>query len=172
MNYANLVDMDLDHGSGVRVSLYVSGCPHRCDGCYDQKIWDYTYGNPYTKDVEDRIMEMLKPEHIDGLAILGGEPLAPVNQSTVRDLLIRFHREFSKKSVWVFTGYRYEDIKAGNVGETAKDMLEHINVLVDGSYIKNLRTSHLIYRHSTNQRIIDVHKKHIEERMLEAYNSL
>lgn len=158
MNYAVIKPYDISNGPGVRVSLFVSGCTHRCRGCFNSEAWDFDYGLPYTPQTEDRIMQLLAPGYISGLSLLGGEPFEPANQPALAALVRRTRETYPQKNVWCYTGYLFEDIAAGGVGDsdTAMSLLRGIDVLVDGPFVQELKDISLIFRGSANQRIIDV----------------
>lgn len=161
MNYGMIKPRDIADGPGVRVSLFVSGCTNHCDECFQPETWDFDYGNPFTKDVEDRIIEYLKPEYISGLTLLGGDPFERPNQKALLPFLKRVKDELPKKDIWAFSGYTLEEIsdfdgKAHT--EVSEQMLSLIDVLVDGRYVKELHDISLRFRGSSNQRLIDMNK--------------
>lgn len=159
MNFATIKKHDVANGTGVRVSLFVSGCTHYCKGCFNSEAWDFNYGNVYTQDTENEIMQALKPPYIAGLSLLGGEPFEPENQRTIVTLLRRFKKEFPEKNVWCYTGYTFDKdlIKGGKVYiEVTNEILCDIDVLVDGEFIEEKKDLTLKFRGSSNQRIIDV----------------
>lgn len=151
MNYATIKTHDIANGTGVRVSLFVSGCTHHCKNCFNQELWDFNYGVPYTPETTENILEAMAPEYISGLSLLGGDPLEKSNQSTVLHLVQEAKRRFPEKDIWLYTGSLYEDIK--NL-----EILKYIDVLIDGEFIEELKDITLQFRGSSNQRIIDVHK--------------
>ena len=153
MNYAALKRHDIANGPGVRVSLFVSGCRHHCLGCFNPETWSFTYGNPFTGEVLDKIIRACNHDFIAGLSVLGGEPLDPANQATVLRLLETFHRVYPYKTIWCYTGYKFEDL-IKNPAQAA--LLSYIDVLVDGRYKQTLRDESLLFRGSSNQRLIDV----------------
>lgn len=161
MNYASIKDCDIANGPGVRVSLFVSGCTHRCKGCFNREAWDFDYGTPFTQQTIDQILEMLKPSYIKGLTILGGEPFEPQNQAPVVDLLRQIKQKYPEKSIWAFSGYLFDrDILSGNLGdwEITKEYLSYLDVLVDGPFVEAKKDLMLRFRGSSNQRLIDVPK--------------
>lgn len=163
MNYAVIKKFDIANGPGVRVSLFVSGCRHYCKNCFNKEAWDFSYGKPFTEKTTKEIIEALRPEHIGGFSLLGGEPFEPENQPVLAELLSKIKTELPNKDIWCYTGFVFEDILSGKVGnpETAKKMLQNIDVLVDGRFVEELKSLDLVFRGSSNQRIIDV-KKSIE----------
>ena len=159
MNYATIKNCDIANGPGVRVSLFVSGCTHRCKGCFNEVAWDFNYGKPFTQNTIDEILKMLSPDHIKGITLLGGEPFEPQNQTAILDLLRQIKRQFPDKSIWAFSGYLFDkDILAGRLGpwEITKEILEYLDVLVDGPFIEAQKDLSLRFRGSSNQRIIYV----------------
>ena len=156
MNYATIKNCDIANGPGVRVSLFVSGCTHRCPGCFNEVAWDFNYGEPFTEEVMDRILTMLRPSYVKGLTLLGGEPFEPQNQGAIVELLRRIKRELPEKSIWAFSGYLFDkDILSGRLGDTS-EYLSYLDVLVDGPFILAKKNLSLRFRGSENQRIIDV----------------
>lgn len=156
MNYATIKNCDIANGPGVRVSLFVSGCTHRCPGCFNEVAWDFNYGEPFTEEVMEKILDMLRPSYVRGLTLLGGEPFEPQNQGPVVELLRRIKKEMPEKSIWAFSGYLFEkDILSGRLGDTS-EYLSYLDVLVDGPFIQAKKNLSLRFRGSENQRIIDV----------------
>ncbi|MBR6736937.1 MAG: anaerobic ribonucleoside-triphosphate reductase activating protein [Clostridia bacterium] len=161
MNYATIKYNDIANGTGVRTSLFVSGCTHKCKGCFNAEAWDFNYGLPYTKEVEDNIIASLNSPFIDGLSLLGGEPFEPQNQPALLSLLKRFKETYPNKTVWCYTGYLFDEelLKPSRATtEHTLQMLSLIDVLVDGRFEMDKKNLMLKFRGSTNQRIIDVQK--------------
>ncbi|MDD5953591.1 MAG: anaerobic ribonucleoside-triphosphate reductase activating protein [Firmicutes bacterium] len=159
MNYATIKNCDIANGPGVRVSLFVSGCTHRCPGCFNEVAWNFEYGEPFTEQTIEMILDMLKPDYIKGLTLLGGEPFEPQNQPDIVKLLRRVRQAYPQKSIWAFSGYLFErDILAGRLGpmEITKEYLSYLDVLVDGPFIQAQKDLSLRFRGSRNQRLIDV----------------
>ena len=156
MNYAAIKNCDIANGPGVRVSLFVSGCTHRCPGCFNEIAWDFDYGEPFTEETVETILEMLRPGYIRGLTLLGGEPFEPQNQGPVVALLRRIRQELPEKSIWAFSGYLFDrDILSGRLGDT-REYLSYLDVLVDGPFVQAKKNLSLRFRGSENQRLIDV----------------
>lgn len=156
MNYAEIKNCDIANGPGVRVSLFVSGCTHHCPGCFNEVAWDFDYGKPFTRETEDAILDMLRPDYVRGLTLLGGEPFEPQNQEAVVGLLRRIRQELPGKSVWAFSGYLFDkDILSGRLGDT-REYLSYLDVLVDGPFVEAKKNLSLRFRGSENQRLIDV----------------
>ena len=156
MNYATIKNCDIANGPGVRVSLFVSGCTHRCRGCFNEVAWDFDYGEPFTETVMDSIVEMLRPAYIRGLTLLGGEPFEPQNQGAVVQLLRKVKQELPEKSIWAFSGYLFDrDILSGRLGD-CREYLSYLDVLVDGPFVEEKKNLSLRFRGSENQRLIDV----------------
>ena len=156
MNYEKKKNCDIANGPGVRVSLFVSGCTHHCPGCFNQVAWDFAYGQPFTEQTIQTILDMLRPDYIRGLTLLGGEPFEPQNQGAVVALLRRIKAEMPEKTIWAFTGYLLEkDLLSGRLGDT-REYLSYLDVLVDGPFIEAKKNLNLQFRGSENQRIIDM----------------
>ena len=156
MNYATIKNCDIANGPGVRVSLFVSGCTHRCPGCFNEVAWDFGYGEPFTEQTIEMILDMLRPSYIKGLTLLGGEPFEPQNQTDVVKLLRRIKEELPEKSIWAFSGYLFEkDMLSGKIGDVS-EYLSYLDVLVDGPFVLAKKNLSLRFRGSENQRIIDV----------------
>jgi len=160
MNYAAIKWTDVANGPGVRVSLFVSGCTHRCEGCFNPEAWDFGYGKPFTGEEEERILAALAPAHIKGLSLLGGEPFEPDNQRALLPFLRRVRRTFPGKSIWCYTGYTLEELWGGGRArcECTDEMLSLLDVLVDGEFVLAQKDLSLRFRGSANQRILDVPK--------------
>lgn len=158
MHYGNIKPFSVENGPGIRVSLFVSGCTHRCQGCFSADTWNFQYGQPFTKETEKEILSMLAPDYVAGLTLLGGDPTEPVNQRALLPLLRSVKEHFSQKDVWVYTGYVYEDFLQGGRAECeiTKEFLSLCDVMVDGPFIQEKRNLMLSYRGSENQRIIDL----------------
>ena len=158
MNYAAIKPCDIANGPGVRVSLFVSGCTHRCPGCFQPETWDFAYGQPFTIGTLDRILELLAPDYIHGLTLLGGEPFEPSNRAVLADVVRAVRARYPQKDVWAFSGYTFEQLRAGRPGpaETAAALLEQLDVLVDGPFIEAQKDLGLRFRGSANQRLIDI----------------
>ena len=159
MNYAEIKNCDIANGPGVRVSLFVSGCTHRCKGCFNEIAWDFNYGKPFTQETIDNILKMLKPDYIKGLTLLGGEPFEPENQPAIVELLRQLKAKYPDKTVWAFSGYLFDrDILVGRIGpwEITREYLSYLDVLVDGPFVLEKKDLSLRFRGSSNQRIIDV----------------
>ena len=161
MNYCNIKYNDIADGEGVRTTLFVSGCTNRCKGCFQPETWDFSYGEPFTKDVEDKIIESLSPYYIDGLTLLGGEPFEPSNQVALLPFLKRVKERYPEKNIWAFTGFVYDrDLTPGGRKHThcTDELLSLIDVLVDGPFILEQKSLSLQFRGSANQRVIDMRK--------------
>lgn len=177
MNYAVIKKTDVANGPGVRVSLFVSGCTHRCRGCFNSEAWDFGYGREYTQETESEILKALEPDYIRGFSVLGGEPMEPENRKTVLDLLRKVRRTYPGKDIWCYTGYDFErdllrwkkeeDNLAGSAAAgdnavkekaTSKmgELLSLLDVVVDGEFVEEKKNLRLAFRGSENQRIIDV----------------
>ena len=162
MNYCAIKRSDVANGPGMRVTLFVSGCTNRCPGCFQPETWDFNYGEPFAKEVEDRIIQLLTPDYISGLTLLGGDPFEPENQRALLPFLRRVKAELPKKNIWAFTGFVLDKElwRDGSYPrcEVTDDMLELIDVLVDGRFVESLKNVTLKFRGSSNQRLIDMNK--------------
>ncbi len=174
MNYASIRTCDVANGEGVRVSLFVSGCTHKCKGCFNEDAQNFAYGKPFTPEVEDRLLEALAPGYISGLSLLGGEPMEPDNQRGLIGFLRRFRERYGEtKTLWVYTGCVYEldllptsgDALGVEVNsphkrwrtEVTDEFLSMVNVLVDGPFVEALKDISLQFRGSSNQRLLRLH---------------
>ena len=170
MNYAEIKNLDIANGPGLRVSLFVSGCTHHCKGCFNPESWDFNYGQPFTEATEEELLSLLENEHIRGLSLLGGEPFEPVNQAVLAPFLQRVKAKFPYKDVWCYSGYNFEqDMLTGNLGpwEITEQMLNCIDVLVDGEFVIELKNPNLRFRGSANQRVILVQESLKEDRIVQ-----
>lgn len=149
MNYGAIKMYDIANGPGCRVSLFVSGCRNCCKGCFQPETWDFGYGQKFTHETLNELMIMLSDEHVAGLSILGGDPFEPENQGKVNLICTVAKERYPTKSIWVWTGYLFEDLRSLPV-------MEHIDVLVDGPFIESQKNLCLAYCGSENQRIISV----------------
>jgi len=157
MYYGAIKEYDIANGPGVRVSLFVSGCRHHCKGCFQPETWDFAYGQPYTEETKEKILQLLSASYIEGLTLLGGEPFEPENQTALRELVTEVKKRYPKKSIWCYTGYLYDVdlIPGGKVYTPDTDgMLSCIDVLVDGEFIQAQKDLTLAFRGSRNQRVI------------------
>ena len=149
MRYNIIRQLDIANGPGCRVSLFVQGCSFNCPGCFNPVAKDFEGGREFTEDTLQYLLDLAKPDHISGLSILGGEPLHPRNRTAVLDLARVFKKVYPNKTVWLWTGYLWEDI--------ADDLINSgVDVIVDGQFKEELKDLRLKYRGSSNQRIIDV----------------
>lgn len=161
MNYAEIKNVDIANGPGVRISLFVSGCPHHCKGCFNEVTWDFTYGKPYTQETINHILELLKPDYIKGITFLGGEPMAPSNQESVLNTMRQIKEHYTNKDIWLYTGYLLDTDIMRKMVDTlphTSEILSYIDVLVDGPFIEEQKNLNLQFKGSENQRIIDMKK--------------
>ena len=156
MYYGNIKKFDIADGEGVRVSLFVSGCRVCCPGCFQKETWNFCFGKPFTKETEEEILKALEPEFISGLTVLGGEPFEPENQYAVLELVRQVRARYPHKDVWCYSGYLFEQLRDGKVGEHSQALLEQLDVLVDGPFMIEQKELSLRFRGSANQRLIDV----------------
>lgn len=149
MNYHRINKHDVANGEGIRVSLFVAGCPIHCDGCFNSHMWSYGSGEPFTEEQVEEILEACEPDHISGLSILGGEPFAGPNLPETSYLARRFKSRFPDKTLWCWTGYRFDQL-------IFADLINYTDVLVDGQFENDKKDLRLRWCGSTNQRVIDV----------------
>lgn len=174
MNYASIKKTDIANGVGVRVSLFVSGCTHHCKECFNPETWNFEYGNPFTDEVEEELLQALSPSHIKGLTLLGGEPMEPENQRALVPFLRKVKERFPDKTIWCYTGYTLESDLWGSCAdglgrtgrarcEVTEEFLSMLDILVDGEFQIDLKDIRLKFRGSSNQRILDM-KETMKER--------
>lgn len=166
MNYCEIKNCDIANGEGVRVTLFVSGCRNHCPGCFQPQTWAFDYGQPFTRETEDRLLAMLEPDYINGLTLLGGDPFEPENQQALLPFLKRFREKFGNgKTIWAFSGYTYDELLGvrdpeGNPSRShtalTEELLSLMDVLVDGRFVESLKNISLRFRGSENQRLIDL----------------
>lgn len=161
MNYADIKYPDIQDGEGIRVSIYVSGCHFHCKECHNPEAWDFNYGKKFTEETIEYIMDILRKSYVNGLSLLGGEPLEPSNQAGLLPLLKRVKQELPEKNIWCWTGYNFDtDVleKMYVESEVTKELLSYIDIIVDGQFEIDNKIADLAFRGSTNQRKIDVQK--------------
>lgn len=161
MNYAEIKKTDIANGEGVRVSLFVSGCRRHCKNCFNKVTWDFSYGKPFTEEVEEELLQALSPDYIAGLTLLGGDPMEPENQRVLYPFVQKVRERLPNKTIWCYTGYTFKDgaIEEEQANcEVTRDLISLFDVLVDGRFIEDLKDIRLVFRGSSNQRIIDVKK--------------
>lgn len=174
MNWAEIKTNDIANGEGVRTSLFVSGCRHRCKNCFNDIAWDFGYGELFTEETMEKIFDSIDHPWINGVTLLGGEPFEPENQRVLVPFLVMLREKFPDKTVWCYTGFTIEQIlgkskpKSRAVTDVSNEMLSLIDVLVDGPYVESLHDISLKFRGSSNQRVIDM-KKSIESNKIVLY---
>ena len=152
MHYADIKRVDIANGEGVRVSLFVSGCRHHCKGCFNEIAWNFGYGKEFTDETINRVLELCDNENVEGLSILGGEPMHPKNINGTTKLAKAFKEKYPEKNVWAWSGFKFDkDLKD-------KEVVKYLDVLVDGQYVDEQHNPKLEWRGSENQRVIDVQK--------------
>ena len=159
MNYSKIYYCDIANGTGVRTSLFVSGCRNRCKECFNKETWDFSHGEPFDEKVKEKIFSSLSPSYVEGLSILGGEPMEPENQEALSPFLFELKKALPEKSVWIYTGFTFEELfdeKNRCCTGFTKDILSCTDVLVDGPFLIEKKNISLPFRGSENQRIIDV----------------
>ena len=170
MNYGEIKNCDIANGEGIRATLFVSGCTNHCENCFQPQTWDFDYGKPFDKAAADKIIEMLRPDYINGLTLLGGEPFEPRNQRELVPFLHRVRETYPKKTIWAFSGFTLDDelLKDGSYPrcEVTDEMLSLVDVLVDGRYVERLHDISLRFRGSSNQRLIDMNETRKEGKIV------
>lgn len=162
MYYGEIKNCDIANGEGIRVTLFVSGCTNHCENCFQPQTWAFDYGQPFTRETEDKLIGMLRPAYVNGLTLLGGEPFEPDNQRALLPFLRRVKRELPEKTVWAFSGFTLDEelLRDGSYPrcEVTDDLLALVDVLVDGRYVERLHDISLRFRGSSNQRLIDMNE--------------
>ena len=169
MHYAEIKTCDIANGPGIRVTLFVSGCTHRCQNCFNEETWDFHYGKPFTAETENELLNALRPAYVKGLTLLGGEPLEHSNQQGLLPFVRRVRKELPEKDIWCYTGYTFETDVLGRMcveHEETKELLTYFDVLVDGEFVQELKDLGLRFRGSSNQRIICVQESLREGRTI------
>ena len=151
MRYNKIRKMDISNGPGVRVSIFLQGCAFKCKNCFNPETHDFNGGLEFNQDVVNKVLELANKDHIAGLSILGGEPMHPKNIEATKMLAKAFKERYPNKTIWVWSGFLFENLKD-------KDVLNYIDVLVDGQFVDELRDPTLHWKGSSNQRVIDVQK--------------
>lgn len=161
MHYGEIKNCDIANGLGVRVTLFVSGCTNRCENCFQPQTWAFDYGTPFTRETEDELLRLLAPAYINGLTLLGGEPMEPENQRALLPFLRRVRETLPTKTIWAYSGFTWEELHTPGAHprcEVTDELLPLLDVLVDGRFVQALHDISLRFRGSSNQRIIDVPK--------------
>lgn len=153
--------MDISNGEGTGMALFCSGCPLHCPNCFNQDLWDFNGGKPWTPEIEKQFIELTNRPYINRISFLGGEPLANQNIESVSSIISKID---TTKKIWIYTGYTWEELEKQNKIK----YVSAADVLVDGRYIDELKDYRLKFRGSSNQRIIDI-KKTIEEKRVVLY---
>ncbi len=159
IHYGEIKNCDIANGPGVRISLFVSGCTNHCKNCFQPQTWDFKYGTPFTEETENKILDMLSRDYINGFTVLGGEPFEPSNQRALYPFLQRVSEQYPQKNIWMFSGFTFEELQSDGSHprcEVTDDILSLIDVLVDGRYDEDLKNLSLKFRGSSNQRLIDM----------------
>ncbi len=159
MRYALIRKMDISDGPGIRVSLFVQGCHFHCYNCFNGETHDFEGGKPYTEETKQFILDLCDKDTCAGLSLLGGEPLHPVNRDEVAQLAKAFKERYPDKDLWCWTGFLYEQVKD-------LEVMKYLDVLVDGQYKDELHDFRLMYRGSSNQRVIDIPKSRQENQIV------
>ena len=159
MHIGEILTADTANGTGIRLSIFVSGCTKHCKGCFQPQTWDFEYGKLYTESIEKFILEELSKNYYDGLTILGGEPFENSNQKVLVNLIRKIKTDMPEKNIWIYTGFTYDkDLIPGGCRyiECTDEILDSIDILVDGRFVEDLKNIRLNFRGSSNQRIIDM----------------
>ena len=169
IRYASIREMDISNGEGVGVALFVQGCRFACKNCFNPNTWDFNGGKEWTKDTEDKLIELANKPYIKRLSILGGEPLANENLDGVLHLVNRFRLLFPNKSIWIYSGYQWSEIFNDGVyltrdcaGWKRREIVKKCDVMIDSKYVDSLRDPQLKWKGSSNQHVIDVEKSMIK----------
>lgn len=163
MNYAQIRKLDVTNGPNIRTTLFVSGCTHNCDGCFNKDQQNFNYGTPFTKETEDEFIKLTMNPMVKGVNILGGEPMQQIKDDTLLNLLRRIKEE-TKKPIWMWSGYSFEQIIDN---PKRLELLKEVDVLIDGKFEIENRNISLQYRGSSNQRVIDVQETLKEKEIIE-----
>lgn len=169
MHIGEILKADCANGTGIRLSVFVSGCTNHCKGCFQPQTWDFDYGQLYTQETEDFILSELSQVYYNGLTILGGEPFEIPNQREIIKLIRRVRKELPEKDIWIYTGFTYDKDLVPNgcrYIECTDEILNHTDILVDGKFIEELKNISLNFRGSSNQRIIDLKKTRKEKKVI------
>lgn len=149
MNYQNITKQDMLNGDGLRVVLWVSGCSHKCKDCHNPETWDECAGTPFDDYAKQELFDELEKDFISGITFSGGDPLYPQNREEVGNLMQEIHKLYPNKTIWLYTGYTYEQVK--NL-----PYIKYIDVMVDGPYVSSMKDLNLKWKGSSNQRVIDI----------------
>ena len=160
MRYNLIRKMDIANGPGVRVSIFMQGCSFHCKNCFNQETWDFEGGKEFTDDTINKVLELCNKPEVKGLSILGGEPMHPTNIEGTTKLAKAFKEKYPEKTIWTWTGFKYEDIKD-------KDVFNYIDVLIDGQYKDELHDPTLKWKGSSNQRVIDIKESKKQNKVCE-----
>lgn len=165
MNYAKIKHFDIANGEGVRTSLFVSGCQFHCEDCFNSETWDYNYGNLYTKETENHILSTLQDRYIDGLSILGGDPLWQDKDGIAQLTKLVEQVKSIGKTVWIWSGFTWEQLPS--LSASKQNLIKLCDVMIDGLYNKTLRDLRLKWRGSSNQRVINIQQSIKEGKVIE-----
>lgn len=168
MNYIKITKNDIANGPGIRVVLWVAGCEHRCKGCHNPHTWNPNGGNLYTDVVLGELLTALQKPYVKGLTFSGGDPLHKNNIRDIRDIIIRVKNDYPEKDIWLYTGYKVEDISNSTDQDMLirKEILSLCDVVVDGRYEESKRNILLPWCGSSNQRVIDINKSKTQNKIV------
>ena len=164
MKYNTIRKMDISNGEGIGISLFCQGCDFHCFNCFNKEAWDFNGGKEWTQKIENDFLKLAEPFYISRISILGGEPLHSKNVEAIYSLCKTIKKKFPNKKIWLYTGNTIEDLLVDK-NEIKYQILQYIDILIDGRYIHELRSEKCKWRGSTNQKIIDV-QKYIKENKL------
>lgn len=164
MFYSNIVEHDIANGEGIRTSLFVSGCQFHCPDCFNQEAWDYTYGTPYTKETTNHIVSTLQAPYVDGLSLLGGDPLWQDEDGIAQLINLVKQVKSIGKTVWIWSGFTWEQLPS--LSQSKQNLIQVCDVMIDGQYNRELRDLRLKWRGSSNQRVIDIQNSLIQQKVV------
>ena len=168
MFIADIITSDIANGPGIRLSIFVSGCTNECKGCFNKELWDFNFGKRFTGETLKNILTELEKEQYDGVTILGGDPFEFLNQTEVRNLILCIKEKFPDMNIWIYSGYTYEEILDKKYSEgITNDILDNVDVLVDGRFVIEKRDIRLKFRGSSNQRLIDMKETRKSNKVIE-----
>lgn len=164
MRYNKIRRYDVTNGPGVRTTIFVSGCTHNCEDCFNKELQDFEYGDIWSQKSEDEFIDYVSNPMVVGINVLGGEPLQQTMDDSLLDLLKRVKNEFPEKSIWLWTGDLFEEAIEN---EKKLAIIEQVDVIIDGQFQKDKRNIKLKYRGSENQRVIDVRESLEKDEIVE-----
>lgn len=186
MRFASMRNLDISNGEGVGVSLFVQGCDRHCFNCFNPDTWDFNGGKEWTEEAKNKFIKLIDRPYINRISVLGGEPLAKQNLDEVLSLIKEIRISFPEKTIWLYTGFCWNDIMCSFAGlqadcvvldkkdieawEKRRKIISNIDVLVDGEYIDEQKDLSLKFRGSKNQRVIDVKQSLAQNKIVLYYD--